>query len=514
MLARRLHAARVRVAPLAVNLPFRAHFTTHNPPPSAVQAPQMRPEWAHDVYETLKSSDEAQKATFDIKAATYWVMAGLELRSLKRLHEAETLFSEAYAVACKNLGLLNPDLMHFGQVYFDTLVARQKYDEAEKIGLNLIAIIRHVNRGKPSSELAEMLQRVAIVIDMQNHHTRAKDMFQEALSLYQNSANTKHTAHVAKVLEHIAATLDKSGDHTAAEAQLRHAIALYEKSAGFDTNKSANALHSLGCCLETQGRTVEAEMAFRKSLHLRSSAVEKRPPTDKALNKAEQQQQGGDLDDGMKDPIAALTLHTLAELYAKQHDLKQALPLLRKAAKIRASLFGDSSPETTATIARATELSTTLQSQIDAEKQAKLGTEAAQTIALEKCATALVTRKSADVSAVLSEMEAQRESMVVQEKGCNVLYKLGALVADGMDARDQQRAVLAVLASMRAHPTSIAVHVNACLALHSLGEDDGMRRMIVAEGGGALLNKTLDTFPRLPRLRMHAVQAMQTLGVR
>lgn len=286
----------------------------------------------------------------DVKAATFYAMAGLEFRSMQKLPEAISLFEKAYTVGRHHLGDDHEDLAHFLNLLVDTRMVVGDYENVESHARHLLSLARKAADQKPSLEVADALQRVAIACDMQNKVDQAIEMFKEAVDCMEAVPSAAEGVQNAAGLTQLGACYDKNGDHQLAEVAFRKAVALMEKANGLNHSSTANALHGLGCCLRSQGghRWVEAEMAFRRSIDVRrgTASGDTAQDADKAKPSS----------DGMDSAVTALSLHTLADLYVDRKQFVAAAALLRKASKIRAQLFGDDAAEVRLTKDRAAEV--------------------------------------------------------------------------------------------------------------------------------------------------------------
>eukprot|EP00301_Raphidiophrys_heterophryoidea_P026413 c9113_g1_i1.p1 GENE.c9113_g1_i1~~c9113_g1_i1.p1 ORF type:complete len:360 (+),score=93.10 c9113_g1_i1:42-1121(+) len=347
-----------------------------------------------------------------------------------------------------------------------------------------------------AQEIAEALQRAAVVSDMQGNTDDAMQAWLEAQAIYESDPSTAESAGLANVLQHIAGAYDGQGNHDSAEKLLTRALAMIEKIAGLGHVSSANVLHSIGCCLDAQGqnRWLEAEIAFRKSIAVRREAA--KPPGD-----------------GLTCAVSALTLHSLAELYAKQSNIQQAIPLLRKAVKIRSQIFGANSLEVSQTQSRIDFLSAKVNSAENNSNASSRFTASWSTINAELSALSNAQR-SGSMKGVAAGLESaiSLSSPTIAERACAAVSRCGTSNLEWVEELVALGAVKHVIALMKAHAGVVGVQLRGCAALGSLASCSAGAQQVLEFGGLDVLKSARQRFPSHGFLDATANDTLKALG--
>ena len=255
------------------------------------------------------------------------------------------------------------DLFLFYEQLADVYGRVPDFEKAERVGNKSIALLKRLAKNQSNVEvqmvqlqLAKTLRNVGIACEMQLKLVHAELFFRQSLAILQGVHPKRRDVHLllrdsesivektskkiqveydtdmSSCLHHLGAVIDRQVEietlgpeadqsrRNESERYLRLAIAIREKMNTLDHLSCALPLHDLAVNLLAQGRVLEAEIAFRKSIAVRK-------------------------DEKNKDNHATymMTLHNLAELYAEQGLYTNAHSLFLKVTQLRKKRFGENS---------------------------------------------------------------------------------------------------------------------------------------------------------------------------
>ena len=117
----------------------------------------------------------------------------------------------------------------------------------------------------PTHDDADQLYKQALEAARRGDHFKAKELFEDALTLYQDIPNTEEKQ--AACLNNLAKTLRDLGQLAEAESHYRQALTLYQDIPNTE-KKQATCLHNLATSLATRGKLADAEPYYRQALTL------------------------------------------------------------------------------------------------------------------------------------------------------------------------------------------------------------------------------------------------------
>ena len=241
------------------------------------------------------------------------------------------------------------------------------YDQAAPLLEESLALHLRTDEGD-SAELADALNRLAIMRSQQGLYDQAEPLFRKTLEVRQRLYGPRH-ALVAASLNNLALLLHDRGEYQQAEPLYRQATALDASLLGEDHLSTLGDKANLALLLNDLGKYDEAKDLLHQVLAGRRAQlgeehedvaqtlvvlakvlmVERLWDEAEAHLRTSLQIVGRQLGEG--HPEAARVLASLGELYRQRGDLEQAKTLHERALAIRRQRLGDEHPEVASSLA-------------------------------------------------------------------------------------------------------------------------------------------------------------------
>ena len=174
--------------------------------------------------------------------------------------------------------------------------------------------------GASDPRLAETLNNLALLYEVQGRFAEAEPLYRRSLGIYEKALGPNHPD-VGRSLNNLAALYQVQGRFTDAETLYRRSLGIREKALGPDHMDVGGTLNNLAELYRTQGRFAEAEPLYRRSLGIFGKVL------------------------GPDHPNVGTSLSNLALLYELQGRFAEAEPLYRRSLRIREKALGPDHPD-------------------------------------------------------------------------------------------------------------------------------------------------------------------------
>jgi len=254
-----------------------------------------------------------------------------ELAEVPRLHDASAIhymkgeYAEAAALAEQQLDILK---RHLGDEHTDVatvlnnlalfLQEQGDYDRAEMLYREALAMKRKL-LGDEHPDVAKNMSNLGVLLQKSGNVEEAESLCRRSLTMKRNLLGDQHLD-VAKSLNNLGAILVAKGDFAEAERLLRDALAMYRKSLGDMHPDVAASLVNLAYLFSSQGAYEAAEPLCQEALSIFTGLF------------------------GEEHPFVALTLSNIAGLFYQAGDFARAERLHRDALAMRQSQLPDDHP--------------------------------------------------------------------------------------------------------------------------------------------------------------------------
>ena len=183
-----------------------------------------------------------------------------------------------------------------------------------------LAVQRQLSGNEPHPDLAEVLNDMGLVFDLNGDLDNAEKFYRESLAMYRRLLGDKHP-YVATELENVAYTVQSKGDLAGAETLLRQSLDIHRELQGERHPEFGRALFNLASVQYDRGETREALANMRQVLAIYRNAY----PRD--------------------HPEIAVVLNVMGFGLTMAGDYSQADRVLQEGLAMRRRLFNDKSPE-------------------------------------------------------------------------------------------------------------------------------------------------------------------------
>jgi tetratricopeptide (TPR) repeat protein len=237
------------------------------------------------------------------------------------------------------------------------LAARQQGDCIKAEQLLNAALVEAEKGGKPSAELVQSLNSLAVVLTEMGKPGSAEPFLRRVLSIQQGPLSAD-SLDIARTMSNLAECLRQQGKLVEAEKMSRQVLAIVEQKLGNDDLGASVVLNNLAMILLDRCCYEESEVLMKRSLVIRETKL---GPEDRAVgtvlnNLAVLAYRQGKYSEaetlyqraialwekvlGPNHPDYALSLSNLAAVYGDQGDIAKAETLYRKALTIQEQALG------------------------------------------------------------------------------------------------------------------------------------------------------------------------------
>ena len=201
----------------------------------------------------------------------------------------------------------------------EALWKKGKYERAKPLYQRALHI-RELANGAEHTEIAHLLNDLAILSVEQGQHEQAETLYHRALSMWERTLGANHP-NTAMAFNNLADLYIQQGKYEQAEPLCEQALRICKQALGAEHPEVAYPLGHLAVLYTVQGKYEQAEPLFQRALTLREQHF------------------------GQHHPEIAQTLHDLALFCQKQGDLSEAISLSERAHAIRTQSLGDAHPQ-------------------------------------------------------------------------------------------------------------------------------------------------------------------------
>jgi len=228
--------------------------------------------------------------------------------------EAEPLVQRALRVREQTRGTEHSELASLLNDLAILYREQGNYVEAQSLFLRTLHIQEQA-LGLEHPDVAIQLDGLANLYADQNKYEEAEPLYQRAIHIQEQVVGTEHPD-VAASLNNLAELYRQQEKYEKAEPLYQRAIRIWEVKLGPEHPHTAQGLTNLAIIYGIQGKYGEAELLHLRALHIREQSF------------------------GPEHPEVAACLANLAALYSAQGKYTMALPLLIHALPIVAQKFG------------------------------------------------------------------------------------------------------------------------------------------------------------------------------
>jgi len=283
---------------------------------NTITAREILDKGAEKIVTDLKDQPEVQATLMDTMGDVY--------QNLGLYDRATPLLEEALNIRRHIFGEEHPDVAESLNKLALLLDAKGDYAAAEPLYRQALAMRRKL-LGEEHPDVAASINNLASLLYAKGDYAAAEPLFREALALHRKLEGNDHP-NVASSLNNLAMVLRYKGDYAAAEPLLRQALARRRKLLGEDHPDVATSVNNLAWLLYAKGDSAAAEPLFREALALHRKLL------------------------GEDHPLVALSLNNLATLLYTEGDSAAAEPLFREALAMRRKLLGNNHPDVAASL--------------------------------------------------------------------------------------------------------------------------------------------------------------------
>jgi tetratricopeptide (TPR) repeat protein/transcriptional regulator with XRE-family HTH domain len=228
-----------------------------------------------------------------------------------RYTQAETLCRRALSIRESMQGAEHLDTARTVHLLAIVCAAQSKYDAAEPLFQRALALYEQVAESEPyDAEVAKVLSGLAILYDDQGKYELSRPLHLRALALYEAQSNPD-AIEMSECLSNLALHYFDLAEYDLAEPLYLRALAIQEHAPNPNHPGYAHTLHNLAALYFRRGKYEQAERYFLQALAIREQAL------------------------GPFHPRVAATINNLAVVYERQNNLSKAEHFYLRALAIR-----------------------------------------------------------------------------------------------------------------------------------------------------------------------------------
>ena len=280
----------------------------------------------------------------------------------------------------------------------DYAQAANHYEEASSIARAF---------GEEDERLMDSLARLAYCQYRLGAARQAEDVYREVLNLMERFHKSRHPDRFASVLWALAVLLSDDKRYSEAEALFRQSMTVTENWAGPMDRFVADCLWGLSKCLTNTGKFEEATQCIKRAIHI----YEALPAGENA------------------EEFLTTNYSNLGALLMQRGNLKEAVPMLKKAIEMRISLAGDFDSILMNLCSKLALALIQEKNYKDSQKYLKQALKIAQGLHGEESDEA--ARKMIGLANCLSLLDKPEPAVKLLKKARKVLTKANALEIDG-----------------------------------------------------------------------------------
>jgi CHAT domain-containing protein len=193
-------------------------------------------------------------------------------------------------------------------------VTKNEFAKAEPLYQRALAI-REKSLGADHLFVTNSLENLAHLHRLKGDYDKAEPLYQRALSIREKVLGPDHLA-VGNTLRILGFLYISKGDYAKAEPTYQSALAIFEKAWGRDHLELVSYLDGLGSVYHRKGELTKAELFYQRALAIREKKL------------------------GLDHPEVALSLNKIGEIYRLKADGARAEPLQQRALVIREKALG------------------------------------------------------------------------------------------------------------------------------------------------------------------------------
>ncbi len=197
--------------------------------------------------------------------------AGEFLKDQAQYREAEPLIRQSLEVRQQALGPEHPEVADSLNKLAMLLRAQGHLEQAEQVCRDALNL-REKTLGRDHHDVSESLNDLAIVLDDLGRFDESEPLYYRSLAIRERNLGPDHPE-VGTCLNNLGWLLHAMGRLEDSEPMCRRAIQIYERAYGPDHPDVSYPMHLLGAVLLDQGKLADAEPLLRRALAIRENTL-------------------------------------------------------------------------------------------------------------------------------------------------------------------------------------------------------------------------------------------------